>query len=207
MRRRHTLALTAAAVLVVGAPTAASAQTYRHTDPAGDVTRDTYNFNTDEEVQTVDPTIAEGDVIGSTVKHNPRKVITTLTFRELTVTDDQSQFVVLIRSSSNVNRIVAVTADRDHARGVQQIARLKNGRKVSCRGLSHSIDYTANTVTITVPRRCLDRPRWVSVAAVSERFAADDATTPSDTFEAYLDDAHHTGLGDNAVYSPRLRRG
>lgn len=204
--RRHTLALTAAAVLVVGAPTAASAQTYRHTDPAGDVTHDSYNFDTDEEVETVDPTIAEGDVIGSTVKHNPRKVITTLTFRELTVTDDLSQFIVGIRSSNKVNRFVVVTADSDHPRGVQQFVKT-NGRKASCRGLSHAVDYTANTVTITVPRACLSRPRWVSVGAASERIAADDATTPSDTIDAYIDDAHRTGLGDDITYSPRLRRG
>ncbi|GAB3654135.1 hypothetical protein GCM10027596_05510 [Nocardioides korecus] len=58
--RRHALALTAAAVLVVGAPTAASAQTWNHTDPAGDVVHATWNLDTDEETEVVDPTIADG---------------------------------------------------------------------------------------------------------------------------------------------------
>ncbi len=65
--RRHTLALTAlsaAVTLAVGVPATASAQTWRHTDPAGDVTKYTYNLDTDEETEAVDPTITNGDVIG-----------------------------------------------------------------------------------------------------------------------------------------------
>ncbi len=118
--RRHTLALTAlsaAATLAVGVPATASAQTWRHTDPAGDVTKYTYNLDTDEETEAVDPSITNGDVIGSTIKHNPRKVIATMRFRDLVVpTDDLNVFVLSVRTNK-LNRDLTVFATPDNTRG------------------------------------------------------------------------------------------
>ncbi len=87
---------------------------------------------------------------------------------------------------------------------------------MKCRGLSHHIDYTANTVTMSVPRSCLGRPGWIKAGAASVRLAgmgdvvdgsnADQAPDPA-VIEQYVDDAHAGKLGDNIKYSPRLRRG
>ena len=220
--RRHTLALTAlsaAVTLAVGVPATASAQTWRHTDPAGDVTKYTYNLDTDEETETVDPTITNGDVIGSTIKHNPRKVIATMRFRDLVApTSDLDAYVLSIKTN-RLNRDLTVVATSDAPRGERQFSR-PNGRDVRCRGLSHHIDYTANTVTMSVPRSCLGKPRWVKAGAASIRIANwDDVLEPVNTGEApsdtpdaavitqYLDDAHGGAIGDNIKYSPRLRRG
>ena len=212
--RRHALALTAAAVLVVGAPTAASAQTWNHTDPVGDVTKYTWNLDTDEETEVVDPTITNGDVISSTVKHNPRKVIATMRFRDLVApTEDIDLFVMSVRTGK-LNRDLAVAATPDDVRGQHRLSRT-NGDDVRCRGLSHRIDYTANTVTMSVPRACLGRPSRISagVGAVRTNLASltnamddPDPSTPA-IIEQYLDDAHSSGVGDDLVFSPRLRRG
>ena len=34
---------------------------------------------------------------------------------------------------------------------------------IRCAGFDHTIDYTANTVQLSVPRSCVGNPRWVEV--------------------------------------------
>ncbi len=59
-------------------------------------------------------------------------------------------------------------------------------------------------MTISVPRSCVSKPRWVRVAAANVRSQADADYT---TFDDFIDDNNANGLGDEAALSPRLRRG
>ena len=203
--RRHTLALTAAAALVVGAPATASAQTWQHDDPAGDVYHSHYDDNTEEETEAIDPSVTEGDVVHTTVAHNPRKIVVTTRYRELTAPTGEADamYFVLVKTNEKVRRVVTVAADVDHPRGVARLQKY-DGHRARCRGLARSIDYTANTVTISVPRSCVSKPRWVRVAAANVRSQADADYT---TFDDFIDDNNANGLGDEAALSPRLRRG
>jgi len=177
MHRRHTRVLTAATALsavalALGAPTAATAQTWNHADPAGDVVKYTFDTDTFEESHTGDPSVTNGDVISSTIKHNPRKVIATLRFRDLAVThEDLTIFAMSIRTDKG-NRDMTVAAMKGHERGVRDFSR-PDGHSVRCRGASHHIDYAAHTVSVVVPRSCLGRPRWVKVSAGAVRVPSD----------------------------------
>jgi hypothetical protein len=41
--------------------------------------------------------------------------------------------------------------------------RFDSNRSSGCRGMTHSIRYVRNVVSLRIPRRCLERPRWVRV--------------------------------------------
>ena len=179
--RRHTHALTAlstltaAAALTIAVPGAASAQSWTHTDPAGDVYKVTFSDDSDEETEAVDPSVTNGDVISSTIKHNPRKVIATLRFRDLATTPEDLDIYGISLRTDKLNRDLSVIAADGLERGEHELDR-PNGDTVRCRGVSHRIDYTANTVTMVVPRSCLGRPRWVKAGAFAARVPTlDDA--------------------------------
>ena len=79
--------------------------------------------------------------------------------------------------------------------------------EVECNGLRHRIDYAANTVRISVPRRCLDRPRWVRVGAKTISLGVDRRGEV-----IRYDDALATGTDGRATPSritlgQRLQRG
>ena len=203
---RSPLALAAAvtaATLVVGVPATASAQTWRHTDPAGDVVRLTYDTDDDTESTVVDPSIAAGDAIGTTIRHNPRKLVVTMRFRQLAPTTDAAEYGV--RGRHRAPRWVSVTTDAEHPRGVQQVLHRDKG-PVRCRGLAHTLDRAAATVTISVPRACLGRPTALRAAAVFQAYPGDDGEASGT--DVLADDALHRGLSpDGLGFSPLLRRG
>ena len=41
--------------------------------------------------------------------------------------------------------------------------RFDSNRSSGCPGMTHSIRYVRNVVSLRIPRRCLERPRWVRV--------------------------------------------
>ncbi|GAB3654131.1 hypothetical protein GCM10027596_05500 [Nocardioides korecus] len=153
-------------------------------------------------------------MIGSTIKHNPRKVIAVLRFRDLVAPTDGVTLYQLSVRTGRMNRDLGVVATPDNTRGQHELSKT-SGRTVRCRGLSHHIDYTANTVTMSVPRACLGHPRRVSAGvgvlrmsgvALSDSLDTTDPTAPA-IIEMFADDAHSPTVADNLVFSPRLRRG
>ena len=72
------------------------------------------------------------------------------------------------------------------------------GRRVKCHGLSTKVDYVGQRVTVSVPRSCLGRPRWVKVGIATVRFAD----------SILLDDAQTDGkLYQNPKYGPLVKQG
>ena len=187
LTRTAVLAATVAAVLV---PTAAQAKTYTSTDAANDVV--TVTLPSGATAPAADRT--EGDIVGSQVRHKARAVVLTMHFQELTAGQTALHWYGV--RTSKMTRIVLLRAGLGQEGGRARLFK-PNGDAVKCH-VGHSIDYTANTATVRVPRSCLGKPRWVK-AAMQE---ASPAATAN---QVYVDDAQSNG-GFLPVFGPRVRR-
>jgi hypothetical protein len=139
------------------------------------------------------PERAEGDIIGSQVRHKARVVVMTMRYQELTRGQQAVHWFGL--RTGKMARFVLLATDADHPAGRARLFR-PNGKMVRCH-VRHSLDYTANTATVRVPRSCLGTPRRVRAAM---QYAA-----PISGTQAYVDDARSTG-GWLPVYGPWVRR-
>lgn len=196
-------------ILLTGAltlsPGIASGASHTHRDAVGDVVRYTVAVNSeDEPTETVDPSVREGDVTSTTFSHQPRRVVATMRYRELTRRVDMLHGFAF-RTNKKVLREVTVTASAKTPRGRHRIENRKT-RKVRCRGLQHRIDYAANTVRVSVPRACLERPSWIQGGAASIRVDASRLDS-AEIIDLFGDDAHSPKMRDNVAFGPRLRRG
>jgi hypothetical protein len=182
--------LVTAAALVPLMPVAAHAKTYTYEDQTGDVVL----FSTATGTTSPAPTQVEGDIVWSQVRHKARKVVLTMRLQELTTANPALHWYGI--RTGKMKRIVLLEGAPGHWGG--KVALFKpSGKKVSCR-VTRTIDYTANTATVRVPRSCLGRPRWVKVAM--------QEATPGPTEKTvYVDDARSTG-GVIPVYGPKVRR-
>ena len=73
------------------------------------------------------------------------------------------------------------------------------GQRTGCAGLSHRIDYPHDTVTVRVPRSCLDRPRWVSLN-IGNILVVDDAPHRHHYADNPHDDGPYSNLGTRRIY-------
>lgn len=180
----------AAAMLVPLVPTAAHADSYTHTDAVGDVV--SFEGTTD----TPAPAQVNGDIAWTKVRHKSRKIVLTTRYRDL----DGSGYSVhyfAIRTSKMTREVTLVTFP-GHTGGKVMMSK-PNGKNVRCH-LTRLIDYTANTATVSVPRSCLGRPRWVKVGAAF-------ATSPSTAFgSGFADDAGTNGDFNKPAWSPKVFR-
>jgi hypothetical protein len=185
--RPFVLIATAAAVALV--PTAADARSYSSVDQPHDMVVLTMPGGT----TTPAPEQAEGDIVGSQVRHRAHAVVMTLRYQELTAGHQAVHWFGL--RTGKMARFVLLATDADHPAGRARLFR-PNGKMVRCH-VRHSLDYTANTATVRVPRSCLGTPRRVRAAM---QYAA-----PISQTQTYVDDARSTG-GWLPVYGPWVRR-
>jgi hypothetical protein len=182
--------LVATAVAAVLAPTAAQAKTYTSTDAANDVVVVTLPSGSTSPAADR----AEGDIVSSVVKHKSRAVILSMHFQELTPGQTALHWYGI--KTGKMTRIVLFQTDAAHPSGQAALFNPK-AKRVRCR-VGYSVDYTANTASVKVPRSCLGKPRWVRVA-MQEGSASG---TPG---QSYVDDSRNTG-GFLPAYGPRVRR-
>lgn len=204
-----------AAVLALSLAAPAHAAKYVHYDTKGDVivSHCTYTESetepmeepTDECTETVDPTVLEGDVTRTAIRHTERKVIVRTSYRELTRGDDFNIHIGAIRTNEGLNRhLFLMFAD-----GMTEVDLIRpNGNPVACR-LGRTLDFTANVIEVRVPRSCLSSPRWVKVGLAHIRVNFEE--TETETGYTYsdstsIDDALSPSMGEEPVWSPRIRR-
>jgi hypothetical protein len=181
-----------ALTLVSLAPTAAHADKLVMTDASQDVVKYAPTG------QTIQPTRAEGDIVRSVVQHKAKRVVMTLSFNELTPAGIGAFNVFTIKTRT-MTRTVALQTIPGYWDGRTFFYKGVAGRAANCLGIHHQIDYTANTATVSVPRRCLHDPTWVKVA-----MQHNDSPTNS---EMYMDDALVAGrVESHPVYGPKVRR-
>lgn len=188
---RSLVAVATAALVLV--PSAAHADTYRHTDATGDVAANVGQSDS----YTPAPDRVVGDVVASTIKHKKRTVILQLAYRDLVNDAEYDEHVFFVRTNK-MTRTVRLFASSSNPGG--RAIMFKGRKKVSCHVRRH-IDYTLNTAAVVIPRSCLGQPRWVKVGMGGVMFTG---FTASDT--TWVDDAMSTGTDGTAMWSPKVFR-
>jgi hypothetical protein len=194
------------AVAVVGPSTAAFAQSATIEDGAGDVWENTYDPTTDSDVWTATESAYNTDVVSTVIRHNARRVNILVTYNDLQKQPDVSiSSVVTLRFNEGPRRSVFVDAWPGAWKGSSSVFKLNaktGGAPVSCDGLSHVIDFTANTVAMSVPRSCLGSPTWLEANVVTRSSGNLDQEVQRNLFDNGQSSGHTDG-----GWSTRLRRG
>ncbi len=183
--------LTAAALAAAPLPAHAASIT------TSDAARDVVSQADDQGPTQPEPLRAEGDVLSMRVTHGNRAVRIRLQAAQLT-RDPQQTMAHVFALRTNEGRRADLSIYVDGSRWQGQRWWTVDGRERSCRDVRTHIDYQAETVTATVPRRCLSNPRWVRVGG--------GIGVDSDS-RLYADDVSRAGtIGHELVLGPRLRR-
>ena len=189
-----TSGMVAAAMLGAVAPAAHADEVTSHAvlrDGAGDV----WIANSDQE-QPTRAVFPAADVTRAVVRHAPLAVRIRMRFVDLRKVRRQ-HYVVQIGTPRSVYFAQVVSAPGAR-RGTH---RFDSNRSSGCRGMTHSIRYGRSVVSLRIPRRCLDQPRWVRVGLENTLtlHRGRRATT-------YRDNPHNHGAFSDEV-TRRLYRG
>lgn len=180
-----------AAVLLAAAPGYAE-RWVRH-DAVGDVA-----VTTADGQSSVDPTIAEGDVVRVAVAHQRRSITVRMKLRAAPPRSGFSAFYAL-RTPRGSFSIMAIRLP-----GMRYLDFTDNEVKnlehaeVRCPAARIRVDRARATIELVVPRHCVGGPRWVRVGAFVGSF--DEATETGHGDQA-------TGVDERRFLSPRVRRG
>jgi hypothetical protein len=167
------------AALVAATPAPAQVRTVDDPDTVGDV----ITFN-DDDAAVPAPERTLNDVSNTTLTHGARRVAIKVDYVDLKKRaggDYQSLFIVM-KTNEGVRRYVSVKARRGHWSGDVETY---NGQSEEVRcPVRHSIDYEVNVMRLTLPRRCVNNPRWVTFrvsasAQGDDGYFADDALSDS----------------------------
>lgn len=192
LRAAGAAALPAALVAALLAPTAAVADSWRVTDPRGDVAG--WHYDPEPEpcgTSTVVDASDQGnvDITGLGVRHTRRAVVLTTRFRELD--PDQGQMVDLAIRSSTGGWELDLYRDAPGDGGWQTYSSLNREPKypdpddleecegfgividVTPCGIGRDVDFAKDLVRLSVPRSCLGNPRWVRVGVGTYDFIDD----------------------------------
>ena len=188
--RLGTLAFTTTLAVLV--PSAVQADSYVRPDAARDVHSYDQSFN-----EATAPDRAEGDILSSGVVHGRRRVAMAMRFAQLIHSGHGATYTFLI-GTKHMRRYLFLDTSPGHWRGLKLFS---NGgaHPEKCRGIGWSIDYRANLVRASVPRRCLRRPKWVHVGMGANSWLNDQVF--------FLDDAAANDyIGREWKYGPRVYR-
>lgn len=191
-------ALAAVTLGIVLAPTPAFAQKLAISDGQGDAWEETLDPATGSYTYTPAGSPVNSDILRTVVRHRTHSVQVRTVFADLRNNDQGVIDGTKIRTNEGLHREVWLTKEGGTT-GSQAALLTPRGRKVSCPGLSKSIDWAGDTVTVTVPRSCLSAPRWVQVVNAAGNYATGD-------MHSYLDVA---GKADYRFtgWSAKIHRG
>lgn len=193
MNLTRILVTAAATGALVAAPAAAWAGSNTQTDPTGDSVS-TSSFQSSAYVAA--PSQVNGNIISTRVAHVGKSVQVKVRFADLIPSGVGAAHYFFFRTDKSL-RSVDLVAGAGMWRGKAQMYDRRE-KKVACRGISHKIDYTANTVLLVIPRACFGNPRWVREANYS---------VVAETGTSYFWDDARSGVYDDKLYfSPRVRR-
>ena len=180
--------------LVWATPAVANAQAVAHPDAVGDMARDS---NTG---LAPAPKRTGNDASNTAIFHGARRVTIRVDYVDLAKTAGERQFLWMrLKTNEGVRGWVFLGAGPRHWAGD---AVMIVGRRELTKVVSHSIDYEANVVRVSFPRRVAGFPDWVKFKIV----------TGAETRNAfYVDDALQDGglpMGfEDLAWSGRIHRG
>lgn len=197
---RRVAAVAGATLLGFGLAAPAHAQTYTRYDAKADVTASTCDNNGDNCTDAIDATRKDLDIVRTRLTHGYRSVQAFTSYADVSAAGTKAYGVRII-TNEGMRRHYTLIAHGSTVLG-SVFERDSDGKKFACSGIKHAIDYTANTVTISIPRSCLSYPSTVRMG-----YGSADLTSDS---TLYSDDALRSGVfpGDaDFVVGPRLARG
>lgn len=197
--------LAAVAVIVVTlTPLTSFADAWSRTDPAADMVL----YAAMATKATAAPEAANADVVSSEIRHGDLKVKLRLSMSELKVAADEAVHVVWLVDTNELKHFTVSVYISDGKRaGDWQLRNRSGGASVRC-ALTHTVDYSANTVGVTVPRSCLSNPRWVRTGAWSTAFRFVQEGDDPDVL-VFADDAARSGSVSEGqpTFGPRIYKG
>lgn len=161
---RPLLVATLCAAFVTTSPASAQARTEVDVDAVGDVA----NFADESLVPAPERTI--GDISGSTLTHSATRVGVRVDFVDLQKVGFLGLEVTTI-TNEGVRRHVSLHAYRGVWAGETYM--FGSRRVIRC-AIRHSVDYEANVVRLSFPRRCASDPRWVKFRVGAVTGESDD---------------------------------
>ena len=176
-------------------PTAAHADSYSRNDPSGDVVKAV--FDPDGSVRQ--PGRTDGDIVRSGVSHGKHRINLALRMRAIGRSANQETIYDFRIGSRHRVREVILTAKPGKWQGSARVYD-RRGNSARCKGVRWSISYTAELVTVSVPRRCLGKPKWVHVGMGVANLVGNDV-------DLYSDDAMTNGVdADPLRWGPWVSR-
>jgi hypothetical protein len=191
---RAALVALAAGGLLVATAGAASAETLTVTDHVGDTWKDTVNAD-GTETYTPAGSALNTDLKRTVVRHTATRVVIRATYAELKKSGPKFLFGADLRTNEGLRR--SVTVDTMSGTGSKAKMTKLNGQPVTCAGIRHSIDWTANQVTVSFPRACVSQPRWIQVR--------DGAVSMTDT-DFFVDNGANTTHQEPTQWSARIHK-
>lgn len=205
---RRLLTLLAALVALVLLPVgAANAGSWSHVDPAKDV----WGISFDEE-EPVDPEAPEvpeeefgavvpearmGDIRRVAAAHNGSTIAVRFSMRAALPRSDWGVMYQVLTS----DRVYQLTLSRFDGFGEFTLTDMSGyvPREIACRGMQRTIDRSAATVRVVVPRSCLRKPRFIRVGVSAYVFTRNGMR---------IDDGLVKGQSfSRSSISPRIYRG
>ena len=197
---RTSIGLVGGIALTLSGAGPASAATWVNDDNTADVESFSWNDETEEEVgPTPAPESTDTDITRVSVKHQGRRVVLTTELVDITEQSGVMQYEVRT-GARNFYIMQRLGTDRSFPGFMMMRG---NGNPVRCSGLSRGVDRTLETSMVSIPRRCLDRPRWVRVGAGAVGFVETETSGAQ-----FFDDGLRDGPAQELLaLSPRVYRG
>lgn len=190
------LLLTVALVpVLIGAPPATAGER-SHRDPAHDVIAVPPSVGSLPAHPVLAPKMARADIVKIRVVNGARRVRVILTMRNLAKVGGTTYFYAALRTRRGEWQVVFQTEPGTWG-GSKPLFRDRDGNPRACARVRHSVNYRANTAALSVPRRCLKRPRFVRVYSDVSLF---------ERGWSYSDRAYSTGLDQGIVFGPKVYR-
>ena len=149
------------------------------------------------------PENAITDIIRTTIEHGADVVTFEVVFKDLR----PGQYLDLtarVRTDGTGSRLPAQVSALAY-RGKDRVDVYDSGVS-RCAGAAVTVDYRANTLTMTVPRRCLDDPRWIEAEVRAATMVYDAPPDDPRANAVWEDDAYQAGHAESGPRgtSPKL---
>jgi hypothetical protein len=120
------------------------------------------------------------DLVKTKVNHTATEVTATATYADLVRNTDSFEYVMLLKNNDRQKFWVFVGATPDDRNGAMSLTSA-NGDKVKCGGKDFAVSYAQDKISLSIPRSCLGKPRWVKYESAAITF--DEANN------SFIDDA------------------
>ena len=137
------------------------------------------------------------DVRRAVVRHRSGAVVVRTRFENLRRVGVQSHAAGLTTDDGDF--FVEVTSRPGKRSGRRALYDGPGGERIECAGMSHRIDYAAETVKVRVPRSCLRDPRWVR-ANLGNRLVVGERPDRRHYADNPHDDGAYSNVGTRRVY-------